>query len=108
LCGVAFLVGTPGASLPIITAQLCSNRKSAAKYSGCASFAVPLIFGVGNPSVYSFYRGVMFHPYFSRNGFFTGNPDATADAMGLVSALVVERELQDARERREDSTSCQL
>jgi len=32
--------------------------------------------------------------------FFTGNPDAAADAMGLVSAPIVEKEPQDARERR--------
>ena len=31
--------------------------------------------------------------------------DAIADAMGLVSALVVEKELEDAREKRVRSTS---
>jgi hypothetical protein len=43
----------------------------------------------------------MFHPHFFR--LFFGNRNALTDAMGLVSALVVEKELEDARERRERS-----
>ncbi len=34
---------------------------------------------------------VIFHPQFFHTGFFTGTPDVIADAMGLVSALVVEQ-----------------
>ena len=45
----------------------------------------------------------MLHPYFYHNGIFTGTPDAVADAVGLISALFVEQELQEARERRERS-----
>ena len=40
----------------------------------------------------------MFH--FFHTGLFTGDPDATSDVMRLVSALVVDQEPGDARERQ--------
>ena len=43
----------------------------------------------------------MFHPHFFHNGFFTGNPDALADAMSLVSACKVEQDLQTARREQQ-------
>ncbi|MGA2403613.1 MAG: hypothetical protein ABSG91_18215 [Syntrophobacteraceae bacterium] len=45
----------------------------------------------------------MFHPHFFR--LFFGNPHHIADTMRLVSALVVEKELKDARERHKRANS---
>lgn len=47
----------------------------------------------------------MFHPHFLR--LFFGIPHSAADAMTLVSAFKVEKELEEARgrERRENSAS---
>jgi hypothetical protein len=45
----------------------------------------------------------MFHSLFFHHGLHSYHPTDLADAMALVSALAVEKELKDARERLENS-----